>query len=167
MARPRVKELTPRELEVMHAIWDCAPPQSDATPSAAPHSVVTQTAGSVIEGAAAGITVAQVRDELARRGRDLAYTTVATLMKILTDKEFLAQTTDARPFSYAPARSFEDVSSSLLGDLVERVFCGSREQLLVRLVEDRKLTRRERAVLEQMLDDAANPPATPSRKGRS
>ena len=127
MARPRSKELTERELEVMHAVWDLAPGRSD------------------------GLTVADVRDELARRGRDLAYTTVATLFRILGEKGFVAQVNDERPFRYQPARSFEEVSGSLLGDLVERVFGGSREQLLVRLIEDRDLTPVERARLEELL----------------
>jgi predicted transcriptional regulator len=130
MARPRAKELTDRELEVMHAVWDLAASRSE------------------------GVTVADVRDELARRGRDLAYTTVATLFRILDEKNFVTQINGERPFRYQPARSFEEVSGSLLGDLVERVFGGSREQLLVRLIEDRKLTKKERSVLEDVLREA-------------
>jgi predicted transcriptional regulator len=38
-----------------------------------------------------------------------------------------------------------------VGDLVERVFHGSREQLLVHLLEERRLTAKERAVLEAIL----------------
>jgi predicted transcriptional regulator len=95
--------------------------------------------------------VADVRDRLAESGRDLAYTTVATLVRILAEKGFLEQTTSERPFQYRPVRSFEEVSGSLVGDLVERVFRGSREQLLVRLLERRKLTAKERAVLESIL----------------
>ena len=131
MARPRAKELTDRELEVMHAVWDLA----------------AARAGSE------GLTVADVRDELARRGRDLAYTTVATLSRILDEKGFITQVNGERPFRYQPAKTFEEVSGSLLGDLVERVFGGSREQLLVRLIEDRKLTKKERSVLEDVLKD--------------
>jgi predicted transcriptional regulator len=133
MARPRAKELTDRELEVMHAVWDLA---GGIEPPMTPES---------------GITVADVRDELARRGRDLAYTTVATLLRILGEKGFVAQTNVDRPFRYLPARSFEEVSGSILGDLVERVFGGSREALLVRLMESRKLSKQERAVLEEVL----------------
>lgn len=127
MARPPSRELTERELEVMHAIWDLAPESHD------------------------GLTVAAVREELAKRGRELAYTTVATLFRILGEKGFIRQINDERPFRYQPVRSFEDVSGSLLGDLVERVFGGSREQLLVRLIEDRRLTKKERARLEELL----------------
>jgi predicted transcriptional regulator len=96
-------------------------------------------------------TVAEVRDYLAASGRDLAYTTVATLVRILTEKGFLEQTNTERPFQYRPVRSFDEVSRSMLGDLVERVFHGSREQLLVRLLTERRLSAKERTVLEDIL----------------
>ncbi len=122
MARPRANELTERELEVMHAFWN----RGEST-------------------------VATVRGELAAAGRELAYTTVATLVRILTEKGFLEQTSQDRPFLYRPIRTFEDVSGSLLGDVVQRVFHGSREQLLMRLLEERQLTPEEREVLEAIL----------------
>ncbi|MFZ1934688.1 MAG: BlaI/MecI/CopY family transcriptional regulator [Thermoguttaceae bacterium] len=122
MARPPAKELTERELEVMHVFWK------------------------------AGLaTAAEIRDQLAVSGRELAYTTVATLIRILADKGFLEQTNSERPFQFRPVRSFEDVSRNMLGDLVDRVFRGSREQLLVRLLEERKLTAKERATLEALV----------------
>lgn len=122
MARPPAKELTDRELEIMHVFWSQGP-----------------------------ATAAEIRDLLADQGRDLAYTTVATLIRILTEKGFLEQTNAERPFRYQSVRAFEEVSRSILGDLVQRVFRGSREQLLVRLMEDRKLTAKERAALEAIL----------------
>jgi BlaI family transcriptional regulator, penicillinase repressor len=125
MARPSAKELTQRELEVMHAFWKGEP--------------------------AALFTVADIRDRLAAAGRDLAYTTVATLVRILAEKGFLEQTNSERPFLYRPLRNFEEVSRSILSDLIERVFHGSREQLLARLLEQRRLTAKERAVLEAIL----------------
>ena len=124
MARPRAKELTERELEVMHVFWDRGE-----------------------------ITAADARDELARSGRDLAYTTVATLVRILMEKGFLQQTTQERPFRYKPVRTFEEVSGSLVSDLVERVFGGSRERLLMRLIDQKKLSARERALLEEILKE--------------
>lgn len=124
MARPKAKELTERELEVMHAFWR-----------------------------AGETTAADVRDALAADGRDLAYTTVATLVRILCDKGFLVQTNDERPFRYKPARSFDDVSGNLVWDLVERLFGGKREQLLVRLLEEKKLTAKERSAIEEILKE--------------
>jgi BlaI family penicillinase repressor len=122
MARPPAKELTERELEVMHVLWN----RGEST-------------------------VADVRDAMATEGLDRAYTTIATLVRILTDKGFLIQTNDERPFTYRPVRSYEDVSRKLLGELIDRVFRGSRELLLVRLMEQKTLTSKERALLEEIL----------------
>ncbi|OYV82664.1 MAG: hypothetical protein B7Z73_16915, partial [Planctomycetia bacterium 21-64-5] len=80
-----------------------------------------------------------------------AYTTVATLVRILADKGFLNQLNDQRPFVFQPAKSYEEVSSKLLSDLVDRVFQGSREQLLLRLVDQKRLSAKERAALERIL----------------
>ncbi len=122
MARPPAGELTGRELEAMHVFW--------------------------LRGEA---TAAEVRDELARGGRDLAYTTAATQVRILLDKGFLVQANADRPYRYRPARSFEDVSRRLLGDLIDRVFRGSREQLVVRLMEQGAMTAEERARLAEIV----------------
>lgn len=129
MARP-AKELTERELEVMHVFWELGDLRRQ------------------------GETTAQeVRDRLARTGPDLTYTTVATLVRILHEKGFLEQTNDERPFRYRPARSHQDVCRRVLADVLRRVFRGSREQLLLRLVEQRKLTARERSLLEEVLKE--------------
>jgi predicted transcriptional regulator len=125
MARPPARDLTDRELEVMHVFWKTGE-----------------------------ATAAEARDRLAATGLDRAYTTVATLVRILQEKGFLEATNAERPFRYRPVRSYEEVSGRLLGDVLERVFRGSREQLLVRLVEQRKLTARERALLEEVLKEA-------------
>ena len=122
MARPPAKELTERELEVMHVFWN----RGEST-------------------------VAEVRDLLAAAGLDRAHTTVATLVRILADKGFLVQTNQERPFFFRPERSYEDVSRKMLGELLDRVFRGSREQLLVRLMEQKALTPKERALLGEVL----------------
>ena len=41
----------------------------------------------------------------------------------------------------------------MLADVVERVFHGSREQLLVQLLKQKKLTAKERAVLQEILTE--------------
>jgi predicted transcriptional regulator len=122
MARPPAKELTERELEVMHVFWSRG-----------------------------NSSVAEVREALAESGMDRAYTTIATLVRILADKGFLVQTNQERPFLFQPAQSYEEVSIKLLGDVIDRVFRGSRELLLVRLMEQRSLSVAERALLEDLL----------------
>lgn len=127
MARPATKDLTDRELEVMHAFWKRGE-----------------------------MTAAEARDELAATGLDRAYVTVANLTRILLDKGFLKAVNNQRPFRYQPVRSFDDAARGFVGDLLERVFQGSREQLLVNVFERRKrLTAKERALLEQILKEQA------------
>jgi predicted transcriptional regulator len=124
MARPAARDLTERELEVMHVFW-----------------------------AGGEMTAQDARDRLAAAGTDRAYTTIATLVRILHEKGFLRPTNEERPFRYVSARSHAEVSGRLLGDVLERVFRGSREQLMVRLVEQRRLTPQERSVLEALLEE--------------
>ena len=124
MARPPAKELTERELEVMHVFWK--------------HREAS---------------AAEARDLLATAGLDRAYVTVANLVRLLLEKGFLVQVNGERPFRYRPARSYEDVSRGLLSDVVDRVFRGSRELLLVRLMEERRPSARERAVLKEILKE--------------
>ena len=125
MARPPAKELTERELEIMQVLW---------------------TRGES--------TAAEVRDQLASTGLDRAYTTIATLVRILVDKGFLEQrSSQEKPYRFRPAKTREEVSGRLLTDLVKRVFQGSRELLLMQLVKQKKLTAKERAVLEFILKE--------------
>jgi BlaI family penicillinase repressor len=126
MPRPAAKDLTQRELEVMHVFWK--------------------------DGA---LSAAEVRDRLAATRRVLTYTTVANLVRILHEKGFLHQTNDERPYVYEPARTYDEISGRLLGDVLDRVFKGSREQLLVRLLENRRLSERERAFLHTILEETA------------
>ena len=124
MGRPPAKDLTERELEVMHVFWS----QGEAT-------------------------AAEARDRLALTNLDRSYTTIANLVRTLHDKGFLEQLNTDRPFVYRAVRTYEEVSGRLLGDLVQRVFHGSRAQLLCRLAEQRKLTSEERSILEQILQE--------------
>jgi len=124
MARPRAPELTERELQIMHVFWDFGP-----------------------------ATAQEVRDRLQTRGPDLAYTTVATLIRILNEKGFVSQTNSERPFIYEPVRTFEEVSGKLVSHLLKQVFDGSREKLLVSLFGKQRLTKKERAALEDILGD--------------
>ncbi len=124
MGRPPARDLTQRELEVMHIFWR----HGDAT-------------------------AAEARDRLAGSGLDRSYVTIANLIRALHEKGFLEQVNDERPFVYRPARTYEEVSGRLLGDLLQRVFRGSRSQLLRRLVDQRKLTAEERILLEKILKE--------------
>lgn len=124
MVRP-TQEMTQRELEVMHAFWQQGQ-----------------------------MTATQAREALAESGVDRAYPTVANLIRVLVDKGYLEAINDERPFIYQALHSFEDVSKNFVGELVDRVFRGSREQLIVHLFGQRQsLSKKERSLLESILEE--------------
>ena len=127
MARPASNQLTERELEIMQVFWSAKEEDEE-------------------------LEVAAVQQALDASGRRLAHTTVATLIKILEDKRFLKRINDARPYRYRAVKSFEETSGKLLGDLIDKVFRGSSEALLLRLFENRRLSAKERRLLEQVID---------------
>jgi BlaI family transcriptional regulator, penicillinase repressor len=99
-------------------------------------------------------TVAEVRAELARRGQDLAYTTVMTLLGRLATKHAVVVDKAREPFVYRPAHRKESVLRDRLREFVREVFDGQAESLVLNLVEDEKLTRAELKAIEKKIADA-------------
>ena len=91
--------LTPLELDIMKAVWRRPP-----------------------------ITVRDVQEAI-RPSRNLAYTTVMTIMDRLHHKGFLARKLQARTHFYEPAISHVEVRDDAVNTLIESFFNGSREKL--------------------------------------
>jgi predicted transcriptional regulator len=91
-------------------------------------------------------TVAEVRKAL---DDTLAYTTVLTVLRILEEKGHIAHTTEGRAHRYRPLVERAAAGGSALKRVTERLFGGSPELLLTRLVDDEELTHEE---LERMRD---------------
>jgi BlaI family transcriptional regulator, penicillinase repressor len=74
-----------------------------------------------------------VRKALANGELGSAYTTIATLVRILVEKGFLKRVPgQIRPYRFRAIQNQEDVSARILADILSHVFQGSREQLFVR-----------------------------------
>lgn len=88
---------------------------------------------------------ATVRDvyEALRERRQIAYTTVMTMMKILEQKQFLRRWQEDRAYVYEPTRPREAVVKTMVDDFVDRVFNGAATPLLLQLVKDGKLSEKE------------------------
>ena len=87
-----------------------------------------------------------VRDvyEVLRARRQVAYTTVMTMMNILDQKGFLKRTPgDNRAFVYEPARSRQSVMRAMVNEFLDRVFGGSANPLMLHLIEDKHLTEKD------------------------
>lgn len=97
-------------------------------------------------------TVRDVYEPL-RKKRQIAYTTVMTMMNILVDKKYLKKKTVGRVFHYEPTRPKEKVVGAMVQDFVGRVFDGSAQPLLLHLVEDRGLSEADLKEIEQLIEE--------------
>ena len=84
-------------------------------------------------------TAREVKDAI-EENRPLAESTVRTMLRSLEKKGFLTHDVDDsdphKPFIYRPLIQRGEVSKSMLQDLLDRLFDGSRELLLNYLFED-------------------------------
>jgi len=99
-------------------------------------------------------TVADVRSALARRGQDLAYTTVMTLLGRLAGKGAALVDKEREPFVYRSAHRRESVLRDRLREFVKEVFDGQADSLVLNLVEDETLSRAELRAIERTIADA-------------
>jgi len=85
---------------------------------------------------------ATVRDvyETLRAKRQIAYTTVMTMMRILEKKGHLKVSRADRAYLYRPARARHRVVGEMVREFVDRVFGGAAEPLVQHLVRDRHLS---------------------------
>src|SRR5687767_2306797 len=97
-------------------------------------------------------TVRDVYEALLQR-RDVAYTTVMTMMKILEEKKYLKKTRVDRAYEYRPAQPHHQVVGAMVRDFLDRVFDGAAAPLLVHLAKDGRLTRTERETIRRLTEE--------------
>jgi len=73
-----------------------------------------------------------------RPGANLAYTSVQTMLNILKSKGKVKRTLRGKAYLYRAAVSQRKISNAMLGDLINRVFAGSADQLILTLIGSRR-----------------------------
>ncbi|AEU34438.1 BlaI/MecI/CopY family transcriptional regulator [Granulicella mallensis] len=101
--------LTPLELQIMQVLWAEGPSN-----------------------------VLQVQKSLSPKN-DLAYNTVQTMLNVLHRKGRVKRTLMGRAYVYRTVASREAVLGQAVRDLVERMFGGSSEDLVMSLVKNRQV----------------------------
>jgi BlaI family penicillinase repressor len=81
--------------------------------------------------------VQRVRDALPG---DPAYTTVQTMLNVLLRKGKVRRVLKDRAYIYRPAVSRAEAAKAALRDLIDRMFAGSAENLVMGLLETKELT---------------------------
>jgi BlaI family transcriptional regulator, penicillinase repressor len=115
--------LTPQELAIMKVVWK------------------RETA-----------TVRDIYEELRAR-RDIAYTTVLTMMKILEQKGYVKKTKADRAFVYRAVQPRQQVIGGMVREFVDRVFDGASRSALLHLVRQTKLSDKERKALLRAIEE--------------
>jgi predicted transcriptional regulator len=96
-------------------------------------------------------TVRQVRDALADE-RALAYTSVMTVLSIMTDKGYVRRRKAKGSYVYRPVLEQHSAARAMLSDVVNRVFDGSAAAAAVHLLESADIDREELHELQQLLE---------------
>src|SRR5258706_10035458 len=87
--------------------------------------------------------------------RELAYTTVQTMLNILHRKGKVKRALKDRAYFYQPVVSRSQVVGQHMSDIVERLFGGPRESQGIRLVETNHLHPKKLERLENLLGQNA------------
>lgn len=122
MPRPKSNHPTPGELEVLKILWDRGPS-----------------------------TVRQVMERL-NAERPRAYTSVMSLLTVMTEKGLLNRKPQGRAFVYEAVVREDSTLRRMVADLTERVFDGSAQQLVVHLLEQTEPSAAELDEIRQLID---------------
>ena len=115
------KVLTPVELEMMNVIWQLG-----------------------------SCSVAQVMERL-RPERELAYTSVSTIIRILEQKAYVTSRKEGRGHLYRASVTKEEYQAMSLNQLVRNVFEGTPSLLVQRLLDSESVSARELAQIRNLL----------------
>jgi BlaI family penicillinase repressor len=100
-------------------------------------------------------TVAQVLEALPYQA-DLAYTTVATMLRRLEERKLVTHREDGRTYVYQAVLLQQDVAGDMAKDLIDRLFEGSLARMVSHLLTSSEISSAELAKLEKLLAQRKN-----------
>ncbi len=89
---------------------------------------------------------------------ELAYTTVATMLRKMEDRRLVKHRSEGRSFVYRPVVAADAVTRSMADHLVDRLFEGSLLEVVSHLLSTREVSREELAKLERLIAERKRSP---------
>ena len=86
-----------------------------------------------------------------RKERDLAYTTIATMLRKMEARGLVTHRTEGRTFIYRAVLEEHAATSNMSGHLIDRFFEGSLADLVSHLLDTREVSRAELAKIEKLI----------------
>jgi predicted transcriptional regulator len=112
---------------------------------------------------------ATVHEVVAALPRSMAYTSALTLLRILEKKGYVrhdAQPDGGRAHVYKPLVQAGNARRHHVRDLVDRLFGGQTEELVVGLLEEEKWSKADLERLRELIDSRLGPGRAPGKKGK-
>ena len=126
MARPGSEHPTELELALLKVLWQAAPQ-----------------------------TVESVRAALAAGGRELTYSSVITMLNIMVRKKYLKRIKRGRAFEFTPLVEEQGIHRRMLDDLVNRVFDGSAQAVMLELLQTSDVNADELNAIKRLINRKA------------
>ena len=101
------------------------------------------------------LPVRDVRQALAAAGRELAHTSVITTLNVMVQKKYLKRRMQGNACLFTPRVTREEVSRTMLGDVVSRVFDGSTKAVMLSLFDCAELNADDVKELRQLVNQKA------------
>jgi BlaI family penicillinase repressor len=86
-------------------------------------------------------------------GERLAYTTIQTMLNLMVRKKYVKRVLKGKAFEYEPLLSQDSATSQAIEDLVDRLFEGSVEGLVMSLVKTRQLDPKKLQWLSALIEE--------------
>lgn len=84
---------------------------------------------------------------------DLAYSTVLTMLRTLEGKGHVRHEVEGKAYRYFPVTRQEDVGGGALERVLDKMYQGSRELLVTRLLADEEVSPEELRRIRELLDE--------------
>jgi predicted transcriptional regulator len=87
------------------------------------------------------------------KGRDLAYTSVSTILRILEQKKIVTSRKEGRGHVYVPKLTRDEYEQTSVQHLVTKVFEGAPAQVVRRLIETEGMSEADLVAIRKLLND--------------
>lgn len=94
-----------------------------------------------------------VREVLELVPQERAYTSVMSLLNVMTEKKLVKRRPEGRAFRYTAILQPEQTEGKILGHLLDRVFDGSATALVARLLEQSQPSADELDQIRKLIDE--------------
>ncbi len=101
-------------------------------------------------------SVSEVHNTLIQQNRELAPTTVSTMLSRLEKRGLISHRTESRQYIYSPQVSETEVRRSMVRDLVGRLFQGDVAAMVSHLVKESDIADDDLENIKSLIDEKEN-----------